>query len=98
MKENKTRKKSLAYHVPSDARDIGWAAIVVWRDPKDDNHRHITIPWEEAKDTTTKERQTLARLGKAISKSISSFMKAERKKLRAKTKKAVSTSRKGSEK
>lgn len=95
MKNEMERKKTLAYHVPYNAREIGWSAIVVWRDPKDENHRHVTLPWEVAIDISPKERQTLARLGKAICKSIASFMKSERKKLRAKTKKTVKPAKKG---
>ena len=80
------KARSFAYTIPEDAEEICWAAAVLWRDPKD-GHRNLTTPWEVSVYIKPEERRMIQRLGKAISKTIISFAKAEKKrakKMRAK--------------
>lgn len=84
------KKKTFVYHVPSDAREIGGAAFVVWRNPKIENHIHITVPWEVSPSATSKERNILIRFGKVIEECVSAFMKSEKSNRDEKAKKTTS--------
>lgn len=84
------KEKTFVYHVPSDAREIGSAALIVWRNPNDENHIHVTVPWETATFATEKERNILRRFGKMIEECVSAFMKSEKANRDAKAKNTTS--------
>lgn len=75
--KRETRSKTLNYTIPADAKEFGWMAFVLWRDPKD-GHRHATVPWEVAVDISPEDRRTLHRLDRAIVKCIWRLSKDER--------------------
>lgn len=77
MSRYETRIKQLEYHVPAGAKEMGWAALVLWRNPKD-GHRRIVAPWGMSADITPQDRRTLHRFSKALSECIDNFAKSER--------------------